>query len=382
MEGLDLDNILDVEDINLFNDEETQEDNTPDDDDIESNKKEKETTEINQEDLFDGESESVSSGNEDNEEEEDTHSSESDSTSPKNNFFSSIAESLMEEGILPNLDEDSIKNINTAEDFRDAIDDYIKSELNEQQQRIKDALDNNVPNDEIRQYESILGYLDSISEETLRAENDQSEELRKRLLFQDYINRGFDQKRAEREVNKAIQNGTDIDDAIDALNSCMDFYKKSYNNVLDNAREKKKEEEDNIKQRAANLKNSIFDKNNKIFDGIELDKSMRQKVYDNITKPIYKDKETGEVFTAIQKYEMDNTDEFITKLGLLFTLTDGFKSIDKLVSGKVKKEIKRGLKDLENKINNTSRDSSGSLRFTSGVDDSESYLGKGLKLAL
>lgn len=382
MEGLDLDNILDVEDINLFNDEETQEDNTPDDDDIESNKKEKETTEINQEDLFDGESESVSSGNEDNEEEEDTHSSESDSTSPKNNFFSSIAESLMEEGILPNLNEDSIKNINTAEDFRDAIDDYIKSELNEQQQRIKDALDNNVPTDEIRQYESILGYLDSISEETLRAENDQSEELRKRLLFQDYINRGFDQKRAEREVNKAIQNGTDIDDAIDALNSCMDFYKKSYNNVLDNAREKKKEEEDNIKQRAANLKNSIFDKNNKIFDGIELDKSMRQKVYDNITKPIYKDKETGEVFTAIQKYEMDNTDEFITKLGLLFTLTDGFKSIDKLVSGKVKKEIKRGLKDLENKINNTSRDSSGSLRFTSGVDDSESYLGKGLKLAL
>lgn len=382
MEGLDLDNILDVEDVNLFNDEETQEDNTPDDDDIESNKKEKETTEINQEDLFDGESESVSSGNEDNEEEEDTHSSESDSTSPKNNFFSSIAESLMEEGILPNLDEDSIKNINTAEDFRDAIDDYIKSELNEQQQRIKDALDNNVPTDEIRQYESILNYLDSISEETLRAENDQSEELRKRLLFQDYINRGFDQKRAEREVNKAIQNGTDIDDAIDALNSCMDFYKKSYNNVLDNAREKKKEEEDNIKQRAANLKNSIFDKNNKIFDGIELDKSMRQKVYDNITKPIYKDKETGEVFTAIQKYEMDNTDEFITKLGLLFTLTDGFKSIDKLVSGKVKKEIKRGLKDLENKINNTSRDSSGSLRFTSGVDDSESYLGKGLKLAL
>lgn len=380
MEGLDLDNILDVEDINLFNDEETREaeEETPD---SEENKKE-ETTEINQEDLFDGESESVSSGNEDNEEEEDTHSNESDSTSPKNNFFSSIAESLMEEGILPNLDEDSIKNINTAEDFRDAIDDYIKSELNEQQQRIKDALDNNVPTDEIRQYESILNYLDSISEETLRAENDQSEELRKRLLFQDYINRGFDQKRAEREVNKAIQNGTDIDDAIDALNSCMDFYKKSYNNVLDNAREKKKEEEDNIKQRAANLKNSIFDKNNKIFDGIELDKSMRQKVYDNITKPIYKDKETGEVFTAIQKYEMDNTDEFITKLGLLFTLTDGFKSIDKLVSGKVKKEIKRGLKDLENKINNTSRDSSGSLRFTSGVDDSESYLGKGLKLAL
>ena len=120
----------------------------------------------------------------------------------------------------------------------------------------------------------------------------------------------------------------------------------------------------------------------KFFDDIELDKGTRQKIYDNITKPIYKDKETGEVFTAIQKYEMENRDEFIAKLGLLFTLTDGFKSIDRLVNGKVKKEIKRGLRDLESKINNTSRDSSGSLRFTSGVDDSESYLGKGLKLAL
>lgn len=380
MEGLDLDNILDVEDVNLFNDEETQEveEETPD---SEENEKE-ETTEINQEELFDGESESVGSGNEDNEEEEDTHSSKGDSTSPKNNFFSSIAEAFAEEGILPNLDEDSIKNINTAEDFRQVIDDYIKSELDEQQQRIKEALDNNVPNDEIRQYESILGYLDSISEETLRSETDQSEELRKRLLFQDYINRGFDQKRAEREVNKAIQNGTDIDDALEALDSCKDFYKDAYNGVLNNAREKKRAEEEEIKQRAANLKNSIFDKKSKFFDDIELDKGTRQKIYDNITKPIYKDKETGEVFTAIQKYEMENRDEFIAKLGLLFTLTDGFKSIDRLVNGKVKKEIKRGLRDLENKINNTSRDSSGSLRFTSGVDDSESYLGKGLKLAL
>ena len=382
MEGLDLDSILDDEAIGLFNDEETQEE-IPDGESqkIETEKQE-DTTEISQEELFSGESESVGSGNEDNEEEEDTHSDESDSTSPKNNFFSSIAEAFAEEGILPNLDEDSIKNINTAEDFRQVIDDYIKSELDEQQQRIKEALDNNVPDNEIRQYESILGYLDSITEETLKSETDQSEELRKRLLFQDYINRGFDQKRAEREVNKAIQNGTDIDDALEALDSCKDFYKNAYNGVLNEAREKKKAEEEEIKQRAANLKNSIFDKKSKFFDDIELDKNTRQKIYDNITKPIYKDKETGEVFTAIQKYEMENRDEFIAKLGLLFTLTDGFKSIDRLVNGKVKKEIKRGLKDLENKINNTSRDFSGNLKFTSGVDDSESYLGKGIKLAL
>lgn len=48
-------------------------------------------------------------------------------------------------------------------------------------------------------------------------------------------------------------------------------------------------------------------------------------------------------------------------MGLLFTLTDGFKSLDKLVGSKVKKGIKKGLRDLEDKINNTSRDSYGNL---------------------
>lgn len=79
---------------------------------------------------------------------------------------------------------------------------------------------------------------------------------------------------------------------------------------------------------------------------------------------------------------MDNSDEFLAKVGLLFTLTDGFKSLDKLVGSKVKKGIKKGLRDLESKINNTSRDSYGNLQFASGVTDDESYLGKGIRLAL
>lgn len=385
MEGLDLDNILDEDAMSLFNDDGTQEDTTPEDtpdntgDD--EQKEKKNTTEDSPEGMF-GEPESVGSEDKNNEGQEDTLTDDGDGTSPKTDFFSSIAEAFAEEGILPNLDDETIKKIKTPEDFRKAIDDYIKSELDEQQQRVKEALDNNIEPDAIRQYEGVLNYLDSLKEEDLRDESEDGENLRKRLLYQDYINRGFDKSRAEREVNRAVQNGTDIEDAMDALDSCRSFYKSSYNELLKNAKEARLQEENDRKERTENLKKSIFDNKNKFFGDLELDQATRQRVFDNISKPVYKDPKSGETFTAIQKFEMEHSDEFLVKLSLLFTLTDNFKSLDKLVDSKVKKGIKRGLKDLEGRINSTSRDANGNLRYTSGVDDTESYLGKGIKLAI
>lgn len=385
MEGLDLDNILDEDAMSLFNDDGTQEDTTPEDtpDNTGDNeqKEKKNTTEDSPEGMF-GEPESVGSEDKNNEEQEDTLTDDGDGTSPKTDFFSSIAEAFAEEGILPNLDDETIKSIKTPEDFRKAIDDYIKSELDEQQQRVKEALDNNIEPDTIRQYEGVLNYLDSLKEEDLRDESEDGENLRKRLLYQDYINRGFDKTRAEREVNRAVQNGTDIEDAMDALDSCRSFYKSSYNELLKNAKEARLQEENDRKERTENLKKSIFDNKNKFFGDLELDQATRQRVFDNISKPVYKDPKSGETFTAIQKFEMEHSDEFLVKLSLLFTLTDNFKSLDKLVDSKVKKGIKRGLKDLEGRINSTSRDANGNLRYTSGVDDTESYLGKGIKLAI
>lgn len=383
MEGLNLDNILDEEAIGLFNDNGIQEEETvaEEGEDTPEKENQEDTTEASSEGLFGG-PESVGSESEDIEEKEDTFESESTSTSPKNDFFSSIAEAFAEEGILPNLDEDTIKNIRTPEDFREAIDNYIKSELTEQQNRIKEALDNNVPVDSIRQYENVLNYLGNISAEDLKAESNQGEELRKRLLYQDYINRGFDNARATKEVERAIKNGTDIEDASDALESCLNFYKKGYNKLLDDAKKEKLDYEKSRKERAETLKKNILDSRKKFFGDLDIDKNTRQKVFDNISKPIYKDPETGEYYTAVQKYELENSDEFLAKVGLLFTLTDGFKTLDKLVDSKAKKVIRKGFRELESKLNNTARDSYGNLKYTSGVDDSESYLGRGIKLAL
>ena len=383
-EELSMDNILSADEIEgLFEDQEIQdtqpeenEENT-DENQENNNEETEETTEVTTED----ESEKPEGvGSEDNiEEQEDTTSNKSGS-SPKNNFYSSIAKAFAEEGIFPDLDDESASKIKTPEEFRDLIEDRIKSELDERQKRVDEALNAGVEPSDIRKYENTISYLDSIKDETITSENEEGEKLRKQLIYQDFVNRGYSQERATREVKKSFDAGTDIEDAKEALKSNLEFFQGQYDNLIEEA---KAEEEKEIKQRkeqAEKLKKSILE-DKEVFGELSIDKKTRQKIFDNISKPVYKDPNTGQIFTALQKYEMENRTDFLKNVSLVFTLTDGFKNLDGLVKGKVKKEVKKGIRELENVLNNTARTSDGNLRFVSNVeDDPESFIGQGWTL--
>mgnify|MGYP007000470509 FL=1 len=389
-EELILDNILGAEEIeNLFVDDEVQDTSpedevTPDQEDGKEDKKNKEkdeeTTEvIDVDNLFTDEPESVGSGKDNTKGKEDTSSRE-DSTSPQKTIYSSIAKALKEEGIFPDLDDEVLSKVKEPEDFRDLVEQQIKAGLEERQKRIDDALNYGIEPTEIKRYENTLNFLDSVKEENITDESDKGEELRKNLIFQDFINRGYSRERATREVQKSFNAGTDIEDAKEALKSNTEYFKGKYDDLIEDAKLEAQKEEENRKKQANKLKESILNEKN-ILGDLSIDKPTRQKIYDNISKPIYRDPETGEYYTAIQKYKKDNRVDFLKYLGLIFTLTDGFKSLDGLVKGKVKKEVKNGLRDLEHAINNTARNSDGNLKFVSGVDeDPESYIGKGWKI--
>lgn len=389
-EELILDNILGAEEIeNLFVDDKVQDTSpedevTPDQEDGKEDKKNKEkdeeTTEvIDVDNLFTDEPESVGSGKDNTKGKEDTSSRE-DSTSPQKTIYSSIAKALKEEGIFPDLDDEALSKVKEPEDFRDLVEQQIKAGLEERQKRIDDALNYGIEPTEIKRYENTLNFLDSIKEENITDESDKGEELRKNLIFQDFINRGYSRERATREVQKSLNAGTDIEDAKEALKSNTEYFKGKYDDLIEDAKLEAQKKEENRKEQANKLKESILNEKN-ILGDLSIDKLTRQKIYDNISKPIYKDPETGEYYTAIQKYKKDNRVDFLKYLGLIFTLTDGFKSLDGLVKGKVKKEVKNGLRDLEHAINNTARNSDGNLKFVSGVDeDPESFIGKGWKI--
>ena len=370
MEGLSLDNIMTGEEAaNLFSQEqESTEENeveTPKDKEEKENKEATEVVDVNS--LFTEEPESVGSGD-NNKEKEDTTSKEG--TSP--NFYSSIAKTFAEDDVFQNLDEEALSKVNDAESFLDLVEQQVQSKLDEKQKRIDQALNAGIEPTQIQRFENNMKILNSITEDSISEEGEKGENLRKNIIYEDYIQKGFSKERAIKAVERSIAAGTDIEDAKEALQSCKDQVNKAYNDAIKKAEEEKANEEKELKEQAEALKKSILS-DKKPFGDLEIDKSTRQRVFDAISKPVFTDPETGERLTALQKYEADNHNDFMKYVGLTYVLTDGFKSLDGLVKGKVKKEVGKSLKELEHTLNNTARNSNGTLKFTSGVSsDSES----------
>lgn len=390
MEELSLDNILNEEQINnLFSDEPIQETPPPEDKDKNEDTKDKElpenketkefeTTEVSLDRLF-GEPESVGS-EEETKEKKDTTPKRSDTSS---NFYSSIANALVEDGVLQNLDETELSKIQTAEDFAEAISNQIKNQLDERQKRVNEALDLGIEPTEIQKYERYISILEGVTEEKLTSEDDEGENLRKNLIYQDCLNKGFSKEKALKMVERSIKAGTDLEDAREALQDNKDFYNSQYKSMLDEAKRADEEEKKKLKKQADELKTSILEED-KAFGEITLDKTTRQRVYDSICKPVYTDPESGERLTVIQKYELEHRTEFLKNVGLLFVLTDGFKDINRLVNDKVKKETKKSLRNLEHVFSGRGNNFGGgnlSLANNSGDNDPESLF-KGWKLSV
>lgn len=372
MEGLDMDNILSPDEVeSLFTSDGSEETQVTPPEQQEEENKEKPTTEVpevNPDELFTEKPESVGSEKVDTQGKEDTTSKEETGTSPKTNFYSSIASALKEEGILSALDEETLSKIQTPEDFAEAMENELKAKLDERQKRIDEALQVGVEPDEVRKYEGTINYLNTITEDAISDESANGEKLRKQLIFQDFLNRGFSKERAQRETQKSFNSGSDVEDAKEALASNKEYFQQEYEDLIAEARAEEEAEKARTKKEAEELKKSILEEK-EIFKGLELDKTTREKVYNSISKPVYKDPETGQYLTAIQKYERDNRQDFLKKIGLLFTMTDGFTNLDKLVKPTATKQVKKSLRELEHTINTTRRNTDGSLSFISGVSD-------------
>ena len=392
MEALGLDNIFGEAEIdNLFMDdteetstEETvevaKEEETPDG-------KEKHddttTTEVDPEDLFEEEEkkekpESVGSGKE-TKGKEGSSTDTGGGTSPEN-FYSSIANAMAEDGIFPNLDEEAISKVTDAESLHEAIEAEVQARFDDGQKRVLKALENGVRPDDIRNYETTLNNLASIKDEHLREESEKGEQLRYNLIFQDYLNQGMKPEKAEKFAKQSIDAGTDIEDAKEALQSNKEFFQKKYNSLLEDAQKKADEDKAERQRQADKLKDSIM-KDKTLMGDMEINQDVRKKIFENVFKPVYKDPETGEYLTAIQKYETEHRSDFLKYVSLFFTMTNGFKDFDSLTKGKVKKEVRKGLSELEKTLNGTKRNSDGSLKMvTSVTDDPESFITKGFKL--
>ena len=95
----------------------------------------------------------------------------------------------------------------------DLVKKQIRAGVDDITKRVYDAMTAGVPVNTIKNYEDTLSYLDGITEEAISEESERGEELRKRILQQDFLNKGLSEERAAKMTERLFNSGEDIDEA-------------------------------------------------------------------------------------------------------------------------------------------------------------------------
>lgn len=309
-----------------------------------------------------------------NQVQEDVQSKPEKGHSPNNLYFS-IAKDLLEEGILE-LDESDITEVNSGEALVEMFKKHVNNLLTEDQKRISEALNNNVPVDTVRQYENVIRNLEGITNDQLE-DDDKGEELRKSIIYNDYIIKGFTEQRAKREVEKSLNAGTDIEDAKEALTSLTSHYRDGYKEVIEASKAEQNEMLAAEKKQLEDMKNRFINTEEPI-KGLKLSKTDREKMYQQATKIVAKT-DDGKPLTTIQNYALNNPIDYQYYINLLFYQTNGFKDLSKAIKKEVNTQTKATMTNLERVIKNSGNNFDSGLSFENSMD-SNSY--KGLRLAL
>ena len=282
------------------------------------------------------------------------------------NISSSIAEALVDEGVLQTLDKERIGEIKTTEDLIEAFREDLRNQLDERQQRIDDALNYGVEPTRIQQYEQWINTLDSVTDEVLEGEDEQNENYRKNLIFQHYITKGFEKDDAIEMVNRSIEGGKDIDDAKKALSSLKKYYQQAYDEEIADAKKQYNAHIENQKKQLKNLQDSIIEDKEGFYEQFEIGKTTRQKIFDVVAKASVVDGDRK--ITPIQKFIKDDPNKANKIIGTLYVLTDGFTKFEGLFKGEVKKQVRESVKNLEKALNQT-KPIDGSMNLKTGLGE-------------
>ena len=356
----DIDGILSEEEAAQFfeetdNEQQEEEQETPEEKETPAEK----TEETEEEDQ---DSESVGE-EEENERKEDTVKPSGGGSSPT--VYSSIAVALKKDGIFPDFEDDVLEAVKTPEDFAELFEKAIASRVDADVRSVKEAMDNGVAPDTIKAYQQTISQLESYTDEDISAEDAEGEALRKYLIFNDLMKRGYSEEKAKKELKKSFDTHMDIEDAKDALASLKQRFAEEYQQIQDDAKKKTEEAKARKKQQSENFKKMILEDDLKLGDQ-KLDKRTCQKVFDAVYKPVYKDPDTGNLMTAVQKFQKEQPLEFLKQLGLWFVLTDGGKNVTAFTKKQLQTEKNKGIRELERKINSSSFNG-GSLRYDGGT---------------
>lgn len=271
-----------------------------------------------------------------------------DESSP--NLFSSLTALLVDKGLISSADstpedEESFVNL-----FKQEIEKNEYSDLSDTQKQYLENLRKGIPEEEVKQHIKNVDQLEGITEETIKS----NAELRQRIIYNDYLNKGFSEERALKNLRRSIELEADIEDATEALESL-----KIHNQSTFQQRAAQIEQEKNQKlaaetARVEKLRNQIKS-TKEIIKDFPLTENIREQLEKTMFDVVGNGPD-GNGENAPMKYARENKEDFDLKLGYLFTITKGFQDfsiIEKSKNTKVVKDLEKAMRSSRIKDNGT-----------------------------
>lgn len=255
----------------------------------------------------------------------------------------SFASTLVEDGVLPSLDL-SKAEIKTTEDLISAIREEIKAnefgDLTPEQKEAVNAFRNGIPIEKYvaRKQEGIQ--LASITRETL----ENNDELRKELIKRDFLSKGYSEDKADKFVQRSIDLGEDVDDALESLEAQKKLLELQTQREIEQNQARTVEAEKQYAKQLETLKTTVYNEKNEVIPGIKFNKNVADKVYESMTKVV--EEVDGQPLNKLMKDRLENPVDFEYRLHYLYTLTKGFKDFSKLQTTEKTNAIRNFEKNL------------------------------------
>lgn len=253
--------------------------------------------------------------------EEDVEDEGSEGSESSSNLYSSLAAFVHEQGLLPSLDID-LKDIKSADDFANVFNKEldIQAEL-----RLNNYLEN-LDLNKIGVAKQEIKDLNTLNVDILKNDID----LAKRIIYDDYLNQGLDEKKANRMLNRLIDLGEDaiLEDAEESLESLKEFKAREIERETQSYKERL--EADKIQQVKLDeqMKKTIYESKD-LISGLKPNKALQDKVYKSINDIVGKSPD-GIFENKFMKERRENPLEFEIRMYHFYELTNGFKDLSKI----------------------------------------------------
>ena len=253
--------------------------------------------------------------------EEDVEEEGSEGSESSSNLYSSLAAFVHEQGLLPSLDID-LKDIKSADDFANVFNKEldIQAEL-----RLNNYLEN-LDLNKIGVAKQEIKDLNTLNVDILKNDID----LAKRIIYDDYLNQGLDEKKANRMLNRLIDLGEDaiLEDAEESLQSLKEFKVREIERETQSYKERL--EDDKIQQAKLDeqMKKTIYESKD-LIAGLKPNKALQDKVYKSINDIVGKSPD-GTFENKFMKERRENPLEFEIRMYHFYELTNGFKDLSKI----------------------------------------------------